>query len=123
MDINFNKSDQEVIEELRTFTGLPLTDIIQVFEYFSLYVLTSYAENEKIKIPFFGEFNLTFNGINKINTEETLIEGTFNPHVFLQDTIKEYEKAKDTGEYYNISLIKKIKNKSKKILEKQLEEN
>jgi hypothetical protein len=109
-----NKTDKEVIEEIRTYTGLGLADIVKVFEWFNLYALTSYSEGEEIRIPYYGKTLLKLK-------EDGELTGFFSPSKFLNDMIKGYEKAKKTGEYYNINLVKKLKNKSNEILEKQME--
>jgi len=115
--------NQEIIEEIRTYTGLPLGDIVSVFDAFALYVLGSYSENEKIKIPHFGEFYLKFDG-DEITSlgREAKVTGFFSPSTELKRMVGQYEDVKQTGEYYNIDLIKKMKKKSKDALEKKIEE-
>ena len=120
---NQKKLDQEIIEEIRTYTGLPLGDIVSVFEAFSFYVLGSYSENERIRVPNFGEFFIKFDGdeVTPLG-REAKVTGFFTPSDCLKKMIGQYEDAKRTGEYYNIDLIKRMKQRSKDALEHRIEE-
>lgn len=116
------KEDVDIIEELRTYTGLPLSDIVKVFEGFSFYALSSYSEKEKIKIPYFGSFYLKFEG-DEISPKgrEAKVTGFFSPHDFLKRIVGQLEDAKESGEYHNIDVIKRLKRDSKDALEKKLD--
>lgn len=119
------RTDQEIIEELRNLSGHSIESITEIFKFFSVYSCLCYINDEKIKIPFFGDFLLKYDG-DEITAEgkEAQVTGFFSPHDELKRMVGQTEDAKnrnDKESYSTINVVDYLMNRLEDVIRREIE--
>jgi len=119
------KSNTEIIEELRNISGLSIEQLTTAFKAFSVYTCLSYLGKEKISISFFGNFYLKYDGDELTpKGKEAKVTGFFSPAEDLKRLIGQIEDAKNNPtkeNYINITSMRYYLNMIEQIIRSEIE--
>jgi hypothetical protein len=115
--------DIEIFEELRNISGIPIEQIVSVFNGLLTYATMAYLEKEKVFIPMLGEVFLKYQGeVVEGQQEKANVTGFFIPHDELRKIIGQLEDVKqgsDSKKFLEVDIVKFYKGLIQKKLKKE----